>query len=907
MGQAAWEFTGVFRSYQHRILDRAQALLADHKLHVVAAPGSGKTILGLELAGRLGAPTLVLSPSLAIRDQWVQRLRDNFRSPVGAPGHDAPLPAASVSLRSPAFLTSTTYQSLFAAYSRGLDGETGESFQDADLAALLAGVTTVVLDEAHHLRTAWHRALVAFLAQLRALNPGLAVIALTATPPYDSTPAEWQRYEDLCGPIDAEISVPELIHSGDLAPHQDYVLVNEPTAAEVAQLSALRGRTAAVLADLARPRPEGPAPLALLERSPLFVAPAEHVDECLDDEVGAVGWLHLCRRYGITPPPVLTHLLDVGGLEASAEDGLQFVLTHPRLFGEEFVGAVRALLAAHHLLDAKGVINRSDLAANRLLLNSVGKLDSIAQIALAEARHLGADLRLLVLADHIRSDSLPLVGGTEPLVRLGVVPAFEAIRRCLTAAGLLPSGLPDVPPAPAQSLALLSGSCVVLPTGLGPALRELAGPESVGLTLTPLPACPNYATATFAGGSKAAVRVLTEAFARGLVTVLVGTAALLGEGWDCPQLNTLVLASTVKATMMTNQMRGRAIRIDPGAPGKVANIWHLATADADDLLSSGGQRVEFAQSHDVRKLARRFDTFVGPHATQPRVESGVLRCAGSPELWHKRRATALNADNLARAAHRAVTRELWRGAIDRHDVNSPTGLDLSLEVEAAVRPTRVVSALDLLFAAVEAVALGMAYQLSHSVRAGVVHSVVLVAALAVLLVLAVVWSVRLVVRRRFLDPRRRTLAQADALLQALRHAGAVTSDAARVRVSPVGADYELTVHLSGASLREQEVFAGAVAELFAPVRTARYLLVPAHSALLLGPVLVQNVPSVLAARRENVDLFLTELARRGLRMRAHYTRNEQGRVLLTRARRAAAVNLAASLTRTKRVLTADRL
>ena len=43
------------------------------------------------------------------------------------------------------------------------------------------------------------------------------IIALTATPPYDVSPFESQ----LCGPVDAEVSVPELVLESDLCPHQD--------------------------------------------------------------------------------------------------------------------------------------------------------------------------------------------------------------------------------------------------------------------------------------------------------------------------------------------------------------------------------------------------------------------------------------------------------------------------------------------------------------------------------------------------------------------------------------------------------------------------------------------------------------------------------------------------------------
>ncbi|MCI0692586.1 hypothetical protein L0337_11355 [candidate division KSB1 bacterium] len=43
-------------------------MLNDNHLHIIAAPGSGKTILGLEVVRRLNKPALILSPTLAVRD-----------------------------------------------------------------------------------------------------------------------------------------------------------------------------------------------------------------------------------------------------------------------------------------------------------------------------------------------------------------------------------------------------------------------------------------------------------------------------------------------------------------------------------------------------------------------------------------------------------------------------------------------------------------------------------------------------------------------------------------------------------------------------------------------------------------------------------------------------------------------
>jgi len=80
-------------------------------------------------------------------------------------------------------------------------------------------VGVIIMDEAHHLRTEWWRALEKVCEAL----PELVLVSLTATPPYDAPGHEWGRYEQLCGPIDEEISVPELVKAGTLCAHQDYI------------------------------------------------------------------------------------------------------------------------------------------------------------------------------------------------------------------------------------------------------------------------------------------------------------------------------------------------------------------------------------------------------------------------------------------------------------------------------------------------------------------------------------------------------------------------------------------------------------------------------------------------------------------------------------------------------------
>ena len=70
------QFKGTWRVYQARVLDRAEHYVRDGKIHIVAALGSGKTTLGIELIRRPQGTALVLVPTITIREQWIARIKE---------------------------------------------------------------------------------------------------------------------------------------------------------------------------------------------------------------------------------------------------------------------------------------------------------------------------------------------------------------------------------------------------------------------------------------------------------------------------------------------------------------------------------------------------------------------------------------------------------------------------------------------------------------------------------------------------------------------------------------------------------------------------------------------------------------------------------------------------------------
>src|SRR6476646_1406466 len=66
------QFSGEWRRYQRAALAAFERDVkhGNKSTHIVAPPGSGKTLLGVELIRRVGRRALVLSPNQAIQQQW---------------------------------------------------------------------------------------------------------------------------------------------------------------------------------------------------------------------------------------------------------------------------------------------------------------------------------------------------------------------------------------------------------------------------------------------------------------------------------------------------------------------------------------------------------------------------------------------------------------------------------------------------------------------------------------------------------------------------------------------------------------------------------------------------------------------------------------------------------------------
>ena len=856
MDFTGFKFNGTFRDYQQNILGQSSKYLLDKRLHIVAAPGSGKTILGLELIRRLNAPALVLSPGVTIRQQWGERFAEGFaRDPVLA-GQ-----AVSYTLKAPGLITSVTYQALHAAYNKKISDEQVETDEETaghaetedytafDLlkAVRKAGIRTICLDEAHHLKSEWQRALEGFIETFKG---GVTVIALTATPPYDSTAAEWNRYISLCGDIDAEIFIPQLVKQKTLCPHQDYVWFSYPTKEERETLAAFQARALACVDGII----SGPSFASAVQVLQNHEAMEEQIFES-PEAFAAI--LALAGKANLPVPKPLAKLLPARKFSLeTAQAALGFIAASPAVFGEKQAGEIKSILQKNGFMNGAQACLTGDNKIRKMLASSMGKLTGIDRIARAECENLGDSLRMLILTDFIKKEALPSVGGDAALNVMGTVPIFESVRRAVGGKA---------------KIALLAGTLVLVP-------NEIAGKIQGDFKARPLPNAP-YAELIFPGSNKNKVAALTQALESGHINILIGTKSLLGEGWDSPCVNALILASFVGSFMLSNQMRGRAIRTNKNDPNKTANIWHLVTVEPTDET---GRVV----SADFDTLQRRFLGFLAPAYSAGTIESGIARLDNIKPPFDEEGYARINAGTLEMAAARKSMASSWDATLGKF--TRPQVSD-TCEVPKQARPARFLL-VNILAVICWAAAAGLVIAGLPAVPfiAESKPLTVLCWALAAVLVIFLLRNLKRLLN--FISPKKTVKTLAGCLLRAMKTLNLVESKNARLSVRASSGGYAQCM-LTGASAHDNEVFGKAMGELLSAIANPRYVMVKRRKFPKgLSYASSYACPSALGGNKESAQALAACLKRKAGAFELIYTRSAEGRKHLTRCKQKSYLN-----------------
>lgn len=854
-------FKGTWRRYQERVLNFSDAYLSDKKIHIVAAPGAGKTTLGIELIRRTQKPCLILSPRIVIREQWLERIKDGFLNERLSPED-----ILSNDMKNPKLITSITYQTLFCGmthYAGMTEEEETENreamdFSDFELLRTVkeAGIKVICLDECHHLKNEWWKALEDFMKEMGEVT----VISLTATPPYDATPVQWERYCNMCGPVDEEITVPELVKENSLCPHQDFVYFNYPTGEEQEKVDFFRQKAAQMMQKLM-----GGVRLKEAVASHKGLEDVQgYLEKLLENPAYLSSLLIYCQEQNIPYARRWLKILNVKELPPMSEKWME-ILLQGFLYDdiseftcqEEYREELIRQLKAHGLIERKKVVFFVNQKLEKTLMNSAGKLKSISEICRLEYSSLGNQLRLLILTDYIKKEYARKLGKPNFLPdTLGVLPIFEMLRR----------------ENPDWKLGVLCGSLIYVPDTALAALKRISC--SFGIEKLPSKAllnengeCLGYSEILLTENTHLCTQMITMLFEKGEIEILIGTKSLLGEGWDSPCINALIMASSVGSYVLGNQMRGRAIRASKDNPDKTSNIWHLV------CMTDTKESCEVTE--DFRTLQRRMMGFLGVSYDGTVIENGMERLNTITPPYSYRHLMEINEDMKLRACMREELKVQWQQAV--HIQGNMEAVETCKMKKKTLNPSAS------FFNALGMIALSVAIRMSQGMirgafrrsygQQGITDFIFTVAAAGIFL-----WGVwRLV---HFSSPLKRLREMAEGMKAALAESQNITSSCKVSVYAENGVDYQ--VFLKGGTTREKELFAQCMEEFLAAVDNQRYLL---YAPQALGAMTKYYcVPSVFSKTKQDALFFQKVMASHLGKYHLVYTRTPEGRAVLIKGR-----------------------
>lgn len=787
------QFKGNWRDYQARILDELEKHLDDKKLNVVAAPGAGKTTLGIEVIVRLKKKALILAPTITIRNQWKQRIVEGFLNDTKK---SSLISTSSETIKD---ITVLTYQTLHSVFK---DSQRKEKFIRQ---LKTCGIKALVLDEAHHLRTEWYKT----LDELCKLfdRKSFTTISLTGTPPYDVSAGEWNNYHSLCGSVDAEISVPELVKAGDLCPHQDLIYFSNLTNEEQNLVFDFE-KNRNLFFDYINKN----ADFLYSVKSSAFLSDMENnieiIYEDTDFTISLISWLlkndPLDMEARILSEFLGLDISEIPVFDSKIAQTLFYTITGK--FSKHF----KMIPAIKHKLKELGLLDRSgkpDLTGNGMLkqvhARSLNKIDSIYKITKFETKQLGTGLREVVLLDYV---------GKGDGTGVNILSVFEKLKNSKIN----------------TKIGILTGSVVVIPekskTLFYDILNKHINDRNNALCVE---FCKGYLRIETYGNLNI-TPIITQLFYEGGINVLIGTQALLGEGWDSPCVNCLIIASTVGSFMLSNQMRGRALRIDRKNAHKTSNIWHLVS-------------LSYSDSKDWEIARRRFETFEGISFTDNTIKNGIERLGLLDKDIEKLCCSKLNNIMLSRAAKRNELQTLWNQVFKKSAITESNFVPQVYEVISTERQ--------------KLPAICLKYEENSLVKL----------------------FNRFVLKAKTYYAQKDKIRIAKLLLDAMCSTGAIKTAQNNLSVkSIITADNDAYLTLTGCSNYERNLFTKSLCEFFAPPDNQRYILKKEEKYI--------TVPEIFCANKKYVKNLVKILEPEFGYLDIIFTRTPKGRAELLKAK-----------------------
>ena len=838
------KFYGTYRPYQQRVLDNLVAFLNNEKIHIVAAPGSGKTILGLELIKRLDNPALVLAPSIAIREQWIERFTHGFLS--NSEDKDKWI-SNDLHVQKP--IICITYQAFYAAFKKEKVNEESDEEEDLELIDYTSfdlletikkyNIKTICLDECHHLKSEWWKALETTIKKIE----GVSLIALTATPPYDSSYLEWQRYINLCGPIDEEIFVPELIKDKNICPHQDYVYFSYPTKEE--EKTILRSYSNGI--KTFHKYKNHPKIVEIVSSNTIYQDYDKFKKQYYDNQEYYTSLILFLLENKVKVPFKIRLLINNEKFSIQHfETLLQCVLFDDSASykKDDLIFSMKKEFSALGIVHNRKLSLVHDERLNKVFSLSLSKLESIKEIVKSESNTLKDNLKCLILTDYIKLKTKNYIGTSKKVDTFGTIPIFEYLRR---------SAIENI------KLACLSGSICVVPVECKKDLSEYEFSTLLD---------ENYIEVIVnKSNRKSIVLKITELLKQGKINVLVGTKSLLGEGWDSPCINSLIMASFIGSYVLSNQMRGRAIRTDKDNPNKKSNVWHLVCLNPFD----------YRFSYDYYNLQKRFSTFVGVNIKKKTIESGIERLGFKRIPANEIEANKANDNTLIQAKNRELIKYTWEKCI-----KGASRLDTLTKVTTISRRRlrkdySFYSALinTILTATIFVSDIGLFRNL---VKIGMPSFVAHVLSFSIFVFFALIFLTSVHYLINLINPERKLKSIGKATLKAMIKSKIITSK--KVRVKTYRRFNKSSIYLKNATTYEQNIYSDCISQILGEVNQPRYMIALPRFTFSSE---FYVVPEMFKKNKSTATIFVRQMRLKIGLFKLIFAKNELGKIQVIKA------------------------
>ncbi len=636
-------FRYPFRKYQALILNRVEATKdKDQKFHIVAPPGSGKTIVGLEIIKRFNAPAVIFAPTTTIALQWKEKIamflsdedKPYLNSIVSTTNEKiAPINIYTYQLISSpsenlSFITdaaaiewqeelvkqnivpslaaaknrihtleknnpaaykkelSKYYKKLKSAYLKDPAFD-GTQFLHPNAKKLIGdlityGVRTIVMDESHHLLDYWAMVVKTLLSKIQ--NPIL--IGLTATPPLSADDEQLENYLSIMGEIDFEIPTPAVVKEGNLAPYQDLVYITSPTAKEKQFINSLETRFKNLIADIGNRSAFVSWIKSRILIRPLADGTTQDWTSFFNTHVYvAVAGVKYCMQVQKLEMPDDIVVLEDMRSDMTLDDWVYLLVDYALNFlklSEDKTHHQELTDISTTLKSFGFVLTESGLRKLRSVTDAILAFSDSKNTALVKI--LQEEMKNIgkqlraVVITDFEKQSVTVERSLRGILDADSGGAVRAFRAIV--ADALTTRLEAI---------LVTGTTVLvdahtLPTILA-AMNAWKKEHKLSFTLIQKETqFPNIIELTGSGKdwkSNTYVRMVTHLFDSGVIRCMVGTRGLLGEGWDSLSLNTLIDLTQATTSMTVNQLRGRSIRLDPKHPQKLANNWDIVCIDTD--------------------------------------------------------------------------------------------------------------------------------------------------------------------------------------------------------------------------------------------------------------------------------------------------------------------------------------